>query len=264
MKRHVSIFFLAVLGVIFLAQPAAAQGQARHKNGELVNDRGTVYLIKNDQRYAFRTAGEFYSNGYDFDQVLAATAGDLGLPDAGILRARSGALVLDASDNKTYYLVYDSGVRQITDPVYLIFMGMGDRPYFSINLADYPRGKAIDSILENFAVPLPGSLINHNGAIYLITSQGRAPFPSAEVFRSYGYEFDMAFPANEADLKLTELSPLGWRDGTLVNDRGTIYLISGGKRYGFTSWSGFQNRGYRLSAVIAGDTSAYPNGELFD
>lgn len=51
-----------------------------------------------------------------------------------------------------------------------------------------------------------GALIEHNGTIYFVGEQFRYPFPSAEVFLSWGVNFSQVVPANSGDLAL----PIGY------------------------------------------------------
>ncbi len=45
--------------------------------------------------------------------------------------------------------------------------------------------------------------------------------------------------------------------GSLVNDNGTIYFISGNTKIPFTNWQAFVGLGYSAGNVVNGDTSAY-------
>lgn len=51
-----------------------------------------------------------------------------------------------------------------------------------------------------------GALIQDNGTIYFVGDQFRYPFPSAEVFLSWGVNFSQVVPANSGDLAL----PIGY------------------------------------------------------
>jgi hypothetical protein len=46
--------------------------------------------------------------------------------------------------------------------------------------------------------------------------------------------------------------------GTLVNDSGTIYFISGNQKVPFTNWDAFSGLGYSLQNVVQGDLTNYP------
>ena len=265
MTKRKYFFSLGLAAILFLALvgSSSAQGLERHKTGELVSDHGTVYLVKDSSRFGFRTPEEFWSYGYTFSMVLPATAGDLLLPVDGILRARAGTLVRDKSDHKTLYLVYDTGARPLQDPSLVYFLDMQDRKVFDIDVSSYPKGGIID-LKAAFLPSDPGTLVRDQGTVYLVTKAGRAPFPSESIFRSYGYGFDMVFQANTFDLKLPVLAQLSFRDGSLINDQGTVFLISGNKKYGFKTLPGFLSRGYSLNSLIVGDTSGLSVAENFD
>ena len=254
---------LLILSLTVLPISSSAQSVSPHKLGELINDQGTVYLIKADGRWAFRTPEEFFSYGYTFDMVLPVNSGDLLLPRQGNMRARAGSVVLDTSDQKNYYVVYDAGARKFADPSLTIFMGYNVHPLNKIDLRDYPKGADIDFLFAFLKAP-PGTLVYNNGTIYLSKSNGLAPFPSMEVFNSYRYKLIQAFEANDQELQLPILAPMTFRDGTLINDSGTIFLISENKKYGFRTWNGFVSRGYNLRNVISASISGYAEGQSFD
>jgi hypothetical protein len=47
-----------------------------------------------------------------------------------------------------------------------------------------------------------GALVSHNGTIYFIGDQFRYPFPSADVFLSWGVTFSQVVPANSGDIAM--------------------------------------------------------------
>ncbi len=97
----------------------------------------------------------------------------------------------------------------------------------------------------------------------------RVPYTSAGAFLSYKFNsWSKVVPANSSDMALplakvnagtslekTEFIPP--RDGSLINDKGTVYLITnyGGSRAGFASSDAFLSLGYSFSNVYPGDTS---------
>ncbi|MEK9180631.1 MAG: hypothetical protein AAB871_00145 [Patescibacteria group bacterium] len=262
-KKLIKMGAAAVLLTVFLPIGTLSAEIIRHKNGELVSQSGTIYLIQDNQRYGFRSAGEFLSWGYRFDMVLPATRADMALPMNGTMKARAGTLALDTADGKTIYLVFDDGARAISADSVFIFSLFDGRQFFPVDLSNYPKGPAAGFDLIYYQHPT-GALINDNGTIYLITSEGRAAFPSEAVFRSHGFEFNMAQENNYEDAKLPLAPVLKYRDGTLVNDNGTIFLISEGKKYGFKTWQAFLAGGYNLSAAISASIADYPEGESFE
>ncbi|OGE80755.1 MAG: hypothetical protein A3E98_02640 [Candidatus Doudnabacteria bacterium RIFCSPHIGHO2_12_FULL_48_11] len=55
-------------------------GSQRHARGSVVNDKGTIYFLGADLRYAFPSAEVFFSWGHSFAQVVPANEHDLRLP----------------------------------------------------------------------------------------------------------------------------------------------------------------------------------------
>ncbi|MCL5436108.1 MAG: hypothetical protein M1275_03440 [Patescibacteria group bacterium] len=241
----------------------AGAAQVAHKPGQLVAADGTVYLIQNGQRLGFPSTDVFSSYGYTFDMVLPASEADMGLPQGPNLKFAPNTLVLDTTDGRTMYLMFDDGVHPIPSLTEMAFLKADGRFYYAAALNAYPKAAAVglDLIYVNHPA---GSLVDVSSTINLITAQGRKPFPSAEVFSSYGYTFDSVFPSTTLDESLPKLPDMQYRDGTLVNDNGTIYLISEGAKFGFKTWSGFLAAGYSPKAVMAGSTAGYPEGESFD
>ena len=107
-----------------------------------------------------------------------------------------------------------------------------------------------------------------DGTVYRISSGARWPYTSAGAFLSYGYNHWVDVQdANAVDMSLpiptqfvTELGTstpayIPPRDGSLINDRGTIYIISNGFRQGFASAQVFLDLGYSFANVLPGDAS---------
>ena len=88
-----------------------------------------------------------------------------------------------------------------------------------------------------------GSLVLSGSTIFRIMDGSRQGFPSANVFLSNGYEWDNVVPANSVDLALSQGANLMLRDGTLVNDGGTVYIISNGQERGLSLVAGFSGLG---------------------
>lgn len=105
-----------------------------------------------------------------------------------------------------------------------------------------------------------GILVLSGGTIFKIEGGQRSGFPSANVFFSHGYSFGMAVPANSADLALTQGPNVQFADGSLVNDGGTVYLIYGGQKHGFTSAAVFTGLGYKFANVYNESLAGYTQG----
>ncbi len=111
-----------------------------------------------------------------------------------------------------------------------------------------------------------------DGTIYRIVGSGstasRSPYTSAGAFTSYKFNtWSGVVKANSADMALPVITytPTGSttlttafippRNGSLINDKGTVYLITNGQRAGFTSEAVFKGLNYSYKSVYPGDTS---------
>ena len=102
-----------------------------------------------------------------------------------------------------------------------------------------------------------------NGTVYWIYGSAKFPYTSAGAFLSYGFNnWAGVTPAtaDEANLPTAingnqQVSYIPPRNGSLINDHGTIYLITNGMRAGFSSAQVFTELGYSFSNASAGDTS---------
>jgi len=178
----------------------------------VADSTGTVYLIDGGQRRPFRSPEVFFSNGFSFSQVAQATGTDLALPVGPIMIFRDGTLIKGPGDPLVYLVT--NGIKrpfQSADD----FHGLG-YSFFNIvtanveTFADLPVGAVVSEARTGAAHPV-GSLINDNGAIFLITPNGRSGFTSAEDFRSHGYGFNQVVPANTADRALGLSANAGMR-----------------------------------------------------
>jgi hypothetical protein len=96
----------------------------------------------------------------------------------------------------------------------------------------------------------------------MITSDGsRRPYTSAGAFLSYGFNtWDKVLNGNAADYIMKIGSFIPPRDGKIVcsdrgTDKGTCYLITGGKKAGFTSAKLFTGLGFSFKNTSSGDMS---------
>ncbi len=258
--KYITSTLLIVL--VLIPMPTRAQNATPHPDGSLINMSGTIFLIKKQIRYGFRNPQEFFSHGYNFDMVLPVNEGDLKLPQGEPLRARDGTLANDIGDKQNTYFIFAGKARLIEEET-LYLLAIENYPRFSLDLTDYEKGNPL-TLLETFKAGHPGTLVMDNKTIYIVAQSGLAPFSTPEIYHSYGYIFGMARNINSEEIKLPKISQVPYRDGTLVNDRGTIFLISEGKKYGFKTMQGFLNRGYKLKVSIKGSTDGYDNAENYD
>lgn len=112
------------------------------------------------------------------------------------------------------------------------------------------------------AHPVGTNIITTDGTVYTISSNNtRRPYTSGGAFLTYSFNsFAGLVPANSADLALQVGAFIPPRDGSLIcsdrgTDKGTCYLITAGKKAGFTSASVFLGLGFNFSNALSGDVS---------
>jgi len=232
-----------------------------HPDGTLILDGQTIYLIQNQKRFGFRNEAEYLSYGYKFSQAVPANDADRLLPAGDVLKAMVGTVVLDASDHRTVYIIGTNTVKQgfVSADV---FEGLGysfaNLPI--INLSDYPVGSLITSATD--AHPEGALARESNGTIWWILGGKKSGFESMAVFNTYGFALSRVVPANAADLALSQGRLVKFRDGTLVSQNGTYYIISDGLKLPFASQNALTSRGYNLSNVVPADVSGYTAGSV--
>lgn len=125
-----------------------------------------------------------------------------------------------------------------------------------------------------------GTNVEIGGTVYRIMPNGyKAAYTSAGAFTSYKFNsWGSVVPANAVDMSLpTSSAFIPPRNGSLINDNGTVYLITDGQRVGFANEQAFLGLGYSFDYVYAGDTSflstlapitnanqQHPNGTLIN
>jgi hypothetical protein len=113
------------------------------------------------------------------------------------------------------------------------------------------------------ALHATGTNVSSNGTVYFLDGSSKRPYTSAGAFLSYGFNsWGTVVSASAEDLALPTGAFVPPMDGSLINDMGTVYLITNGQRAGFTSAANFLGLGYSFSNVIAGDTSFLTSAPL--
>src|SRR3989344_2784108 len=256
--NHFSVYVLAV-------KPTVAAPAGAHHNGTLVIDGLTIYLVKDGKLIAFRDPEEYKSYGYNFSQAVAINDTDKSLAVASIAKAMQGALVLDARDNRTVYMIGQNGVKRgFTTPDVFLGLGYSFKNLPKVDVGDYPDGPVIDLVAPAHT---EGALVldkTDNRTVWWAINGTRQGFQSAEVFMTYGFSFDKVVPANDSDMALTVGPLVKFRDGTLVNDLGYTYLISDGKKLRFSDSNVFTGKGYKTSNAIAADLASYTEGSMIE
>lgn len=121
-------------------------------------------------------------------------------------------------------------------------------------------GQSVISTLN--VSPVGTNVIDKTGTIYMISSDGtRRAYTSAGAFLSYGFNtFNNVKPATADDMALSEGKFIPPQDGKIIcsdrgKDKNTCYLITGGRKAGFTSENVFLKLGFNFSRSSFGDVS---------
>lgn len=232
-----------------------------HPNGTLIIDGQTIYLIKDGKRWGFRNAAEYNSYGYKFSQAVQANKADLALAfDAkNILKAMPGTLVIDATDGKTVYMIgSDYTKRGFVSSKVFTELGYKFNNLPLINLSDYTTGIPISSGTE---IHPEGSLVKEGNTVWWILAGKKQGFESQQVFDTYGFTSTRLVNSNSSDLSLPTGPLVKLRDGTLVNENNSYYIISDGKKRMFSGSTGVNTLGYNLSNFITATLTNYALGE---
>ena len=191
--------------------------------------------------------------------MVAASSADLALPQSGgVQKALEGTLVLDLADGRTVYMIGVGGTKRgfVTSAVFTA-LGYNFASLPKINLSDYPSGSPIGD--ANLPHP-DGALVLQGSTIWWIRGSLKQGFESMAVFNTYGFSLKKVVKANATDGALTEGAIVKFRDGTLVYDGGTYYLISDGMKKIFSSSADLTARGYKTSNAISASLGAYTSG----
>lgn len=230
-----------------------------HPNGTLILDGRTVYLIRNGARAGFRDEQEYRSHGYNFAQAVPASAEDRALSTSGdVIKALEGSLVLDASDNRTVYMIGTGGTKRgFTTPAVFKGLGYTFNDLLKINLADYPLGAAVD---DATAAHPDGALVKEGQTVWWIRGSQKQGFESMAVFNTYGFSPSKIVRANSADIALPQGPLVKFRDGTLALEGQNYYLISDGKKLKFSSPAVLTARGFNAANAIVAALAGYEAG----
>lgn len=122
--------------------------------------------------------------------------------------------------------------------------------------------------------PLSSNIVTQEGTVYTITKENnltvRRPYTSPGAFLSFSYNtWDTIVGASAEDMALPVGSFIAPQDGKIIcsdrgADKGTCYLITSGKKAGFTSANVFTQLGYNFSYVMSGDVSFLPSTANID
>src|SRR3989344_252649 len=233
-----------------------------HPNGTLILDGKTIFVIKDGKRSGFRNPEEYFSHGYAFSQTVPANDADRALTEGPVIKALEGALVLDAQDSHTVFMIGLNGTKRgFTSAEVFNQLGYSFVGLLKINLADYTAGPVIASGTE---VHPEGALILDHGTVWWVKNGQRMGFESEAVFKTYGFTFGRVVASNATDMALPTGPLVKFRDGTLVNDNGTVYVVSDGKKLGFRNMNALTSRGYAIKNSIKATLNSYEVGNVIE
>lgn len=251
-----------------IPQPPAVLGVNTgdvHPAGTILfaDDWKTVYVMGNGVRRGFATPEEFQSHGFKFSEIIKGNSADYQLSEGAVMPFADGTLVLDSTDNRTVYIIDAGSKRGFTAPE--VFTGLGYQFSQAVkgNVSKYPTGVPIGSSTSSHP---EGALINVNNTVYKVSSGGKQVFPDQKVFDSWSYSFNRVVLANSADTALPTLTPIKFRDGTILkrnNNSDNAYLVSEGKLRPFSSGVALLNFGYDFGdsvSVTDADIAGYETG----
>jgi hypothetical protein len=236
------------------------------------------YFLINTNQLSAATVGKYYTNKIDFQYITngtnyASNATFSGLPPGITTDSTSG-------QNTAYGIIYNNpGSVTISGTptaagTYTVTVSLTDQ-----NSANLTKQfiLTVNSPSSPAPAPQPVSGSTHadytnvaapDGTVYRIENGTRYPYTSAGAFLSYGFNtWGAVVPATTGDMALPVATyrPSGStqqttyfippRNGSLINDKGTIYLITNGTRVGFANAQSFLELGYSFSNAQPGDTS---------
>ncbi len=244
------ILFLAAFGIFAIANSSLAANT--HPAGTLVNSTGTIYRVSEDGSAleGFESPAKFLSHYYKFTDAVPINSADNALPKTGLVPWGDGRIF---NDNNTIFQVAD-GIKY-GFPSQEIFESYG-----------YNFGQAANAavnIFQSLTVNskdfghVNGTFVNNNGTVWLIEPNVRYAVSEPGILYSWGRTFADVVPANARDMQKEDVGLLGFRVGSVINDTGTISIITQNGKQSFPTAECFTNFGYNFSKVIVGKTSMY-------
>ena len=108
------------------------------------------------------------------------------------------------------------------------------------------------------------NVVNSNAVVYKLNNGVLTPYTSPDNFLSYSLnKWSNVQTANSTDMQLSTASGfvpfVTPRDGSLINDNGTIYITDNNYRQAFSSDQVFLDLGYSMNNIISGDISFLPD-----
>jgi hypothetical protein len=254
-------FFTALSKASGATLPTTSLGPV-HPNGTVIlgSDNRTVFVIEGGMKRGFATPEEYNSQGFVFAEIVKANVSDLALSDGSIMTFSDGTLVLDNTDGRTVYIIFNGTKRGFTSEEVFLGLNYSFAKAVRGNLNQYATGNPIGSATE----PHPeGTLIKDGTSLFKIVNGGRQTVPNMKVFDSWHWKLENLLVVNDADKALPAVSEVKFRNGSLLRtSNGAIYIVTDGIIRPFTSLTLFNSLGYKTTNAILVTDSEIINYEL--
>ncbi len=228
--------------------------QMTFRDGSLISNRGSVFVISNGQRLPIESANTFLQKGYKWSNVIPVSNAEADIhPRGSMLRASDihpdGTLLLAPSGRM--YVLEDGKRRYIPSP--LIFEARY-RWEAAVSVSQevinsYPQGG--DQFYPD------GLLIASATGVYFMQNNRRQPIHSPAIFESYGLNWDKVRRATDFELSIIPRGPAFARvktyaNNTLVTPDNTseIFVFQDGSLKHVPSMNVFHSYGYRQDEII--------------
>lgn len=169
----------------------------------LVNDQGTIYLIKDDQKQGITSPGMLYSYGFEFKDAQPVTSSDKLLPTAELLLPGNGSLVKSSEDSTVWLISNGFKYGFVSEQVFLN-LGFKFNSVLIVTAPELDKLVAGLPLSDSTAAHLDNVDINLNGTIFWIFGGKKYGYPSREIYNSWHKDDDYSqvVPGNTADSNL--------------------------------------------------------------
>jgi hypothetical protein len=213
--KYLRIFSLVIITVYYLTPTGPAAAAANAVGTNISDSSGTVYTITTENgttvKRPYTSAGAYLSfNFNNWGNVVTANSDDLTLPTGSFIPPRDGTIFCSdrGTDRGTCYLISQGKKSGFTSEA--VFKQLG----FDFNHASYGDASFLnsDSNIDNPSqAHRPGTLVNIDGVVYLVSPTGLLGIPDMARLTGWGYWNADIIPANAADRALTVVGLLGIR-----------------------------------------------------
>ena len=190
--------------------PVTPSVSLAHPLGTIINDNGTLFTITKNElsqtiRRPYTSGGAFLSYGFNsFSQVVPANSADLALPLGPFVPAQDGRVVCsDRGDDKGTCYFMTQGKKAGFSSADL-FLGLGFS-FANVYQGDVSFMASTENMTSSTQQHLQGTIVNNDGTIQLIGSNGLLGFPTYDIFTGWGYDDSMVLQANTADKTLNQV-----------------------------------------------------------